>query len=71
MPDRKCLEKRLELFRELVDENRKDGAIIKHAASGGWSLTSKNVTANIARLRLKRYLSVMANQKLRYNYFGF
>lgn len=61
----------MELFRELVEENRKDGAIIKHAALRGWSLTSKNVTANIARLRLKRYLSVMANQKLRYNYFGF
>ena len=61
----------VELLREIADseENRKAGEIIKYA--GNWSITSKNVTHNIARLRLKRFLSVMANGKLRKKYFGF
>lgn len=36
-----------------------------------WDMVSKNVTQNIARLRLKRYLSVMANTKVRKNILGF
>ena len=32
-------------------------------------MVSKNVTQNIARLRLKRYLSVMANTKVRKKIF--
>lgn len=63
----------VELLRKLADakENRKAGEIIKHVRHGSWDITSKNVTQNIARLRLKRYLSVMANEKLRKKYFGF
>lgn len=61
----------VELLRKIADseENRKAGEIIKYASN--WSLASKNVTHNIGRLRLKRYLSVMANEKLRKRYFGF
>lgn len=61
----------VELLRSIADseENRKAGAIIKHATN--WSIMSKNVTHNVARLKLKRFLSVMANGKLRKKYFGF
>ena len=59
------------LLKKLADseEYRKAGEIIKYA--GGWELTSRNVTHNYARIRLKRYLSVMANRKLREKYFNF
>ena len=40
-------------------------------AKYSWDLTSRNVTHNAGRLRLKRYLAVMANKKLREKYFGF
>jgi hypothetical protein len=60
------------LFKELADsdEYKTDGAIIKYVKRN-WDMTSKNVTHNPARLKLKRYLSVMANGKLRNIYFGF
>lgn len=59
------------LLKQLADskEYRKAGEIIKYARR--WDMTSKNVTHNIARIRLKRYLSVMANRKLRNRYFDF
>lgn len=63
----------VELLKKLADseEYRKAGEIIKYVRISGWDITSKNVTHNYARIRLKRYLSVMANKKLREKYFGF
>ena len=63
----------LKLFRNLVDSDdyRKEGAIIKYANGRSWDITSRNVTHNEARIKLKRYLSVMANVDLRKKYFGF
>ena len=60
----------IELFQILVHENKEEGKIINHT-QGGWSSKSRNVTHNMARLRLKRYLSVMANPGLRKKYFSF
>lgn len=58
------------LFRDLAEENKPDAKIIE-MAKGSWTMTSRNVTHNIGRLQLKRYLSVMANPALRKQYFGF
>ncbi len=60
----------LALLRILYEENKEEGKVIKYA-KGEWDFVSKNVTQNIARLRLKRYLSVMANVKIREKYFNF
>ena len=60
----------LELLKEIADENKEEGKIIEKAKYS-WDLTSRNVTHNAGRLRLKRYLAVMANKKLREKYFGF
>ncbi len=60
----------LALLQILYEENKEEGKVIKYA-KGDWDLVSKNVTQNIARLRLKRYLSVMANVKMRKKYFHF
>lgn len=60
----------IELFRNLVEENKADGKIIE-LLNHNWTSTNRNVTHNIGRLRLKRYLSVMANPMLRKQYFGF
>lgn len=58
------------LLKMLHEENKEEGKIIEYV-KGSWNLASKNVTQNIARLRLKRYLSVMANAKVRKKYFNF
>lgn len=60
----------LALLKKLYEENKEEGKVIKYA-EGDWDWVSKNVTQNIARLRLKRYLSVMANDKMRKKYFNF
>ena len=60
----------LALLEMLYEENKEDGKVIEYA-KGSWDMVSKNVTQNIARLRLKRYMSVMANTKVRKKYFGF
>ena len=60
----------LALLQMLYEENKEEGKVIRYA-KGEWDLVSKNVTQNIARLRLKRYLSVMANVKMRKKYFDF
>lgn len=59
------------LLKKLADseEYRKFGDVIKYARR--WDMTSRNVTHNYAKIRLKRYLSVMANRKLREKYFEF
>ena len=60
----------LALLKMLYEENKEEGKVIEYAREE-WDSVSKNVTQNIARLRLKRYLSVMANVKLRKKYFNF
>ncbi len=60
----------VELFRVLAEENLDEGKIIEKS-NRNWEMENYNVTHNIARLRLKRYLSIMANQRLRMSYFGF
>lgn len=60
----------LELFRQLIEENREKGKLIEYARSS-WDITNRKITKNTGRLKLKRYLSVMANRKLREKYFGF
>ncbi|MDO4337963.1 MAG: hypothetical protein Q4C91_07725 [Eubacteriales bacterium] len=58
------------LLKMLHEENKEEGKIIEYVR-GNWDMGNKNVTQNIARLRLKRYLSVMTNRGLRKRYFGF
>ncbi len=60
----------VKLLKEIADENREEGKIIEKAKYA-WDITSRNVTHNAGRLKLKRYLSVMANRKLREKYFYF
>lgn len=60
----------VKLLKKLSDENREEGKIIEEAGRD-WDCTSRRVTHNVGRLRLKRYLSVMANGRLREKYFGF
>ena len=60
----------IRLFQKLMEDNREDGKIIEKARNK-WDMVSRNVTHNIGRLRLKRYLATMANVKLRKRYFGF
>ena len=63
-------ESSVELLKRISDENKEDGKIIEKAKYD-WDITSRNVTHNAGRLKLKRYLSVMANPGLRQKYFGF
>lgn len=58
------------LFKNLVEENKASGSIIEKMKPW-WEITSRNVTHNQGRMAVKRYLSVMANRKLRKKYFGF
>ena len=60
----------VKLLKEIADENREEGKIIEKAKYA-WDITNRNVTHNAGRLKLKRYLSVMANRRLREKYFGF
>ena len=60
----------VKLLKKIADENRKEGKIIEKAKYS-WDITSQNVIHNAGRLKLKRYLSIMANRKLREQYFEF
>lgn len=60
----------IRLLKIIADENRSEGKIIEKAKYD-WDITSRNVTHNAGRLKLKRYLSVMANRRLREKYFAF
>lgn len=60
----------VELLKKIADENKGEGKIIEKAKYS-LGITNRNVSHNIGRLRLKRYLAVMANKKLRKKYFGF
>ena len=68
--DRREYRAAIELFSRLCERSREKGKIIEKAHAD-WSITSRNVTHNTARMQLKRYLSVMANVGLREKYFGF
>ncbi|MCM1237731.1 MAG: hypothetical protein NC489_47315, partial [Ruminococcus flavefaciens] len=57
------------LFGKLVEEHKEEGKVI--ASVRDWSIESKNVTHNMGRITLKRYLGVIANRQLREKYFGF
>ena len=63
----------VKLYKKLADseEYKKAGEVIKYAKNKSWDMVSRNVTCNKARIRLKRYLSIMANKELRKKYFGF
>lgn len=57
------------LLRFLAKVNAEQGKIIEQCSS--WTTASKNITFNRGRVSIKQYLAVMANQKLREEYFGF
>lgn len=58
------------LFEKIIEDNKEEGCIIEFA-EGRWEMTSKNVTFNAGRVMIKRFLSFMANKKLRDIYFEF
>ncbi|MBR1814556.1 MAG: hypothetical protein IJ773_12145 [Lachnospiraceae bacterium] len=58
------------LIRKAAEENRKEGEAIRFL-TGSWELTSRRVTFNPGRVRMKQLMSVLANRKLREKYFGF
>ena len=60
----------VELLKRIADENKEEGKIIEKVKFN-WDITSRNVTHNAGRLKLKRYFSVMANSRLRKKYFDF
>lgn len=60
----------VKLFDKVVEDNKEKGRIIEKAGRS-WDITSKNVTFNEGRVTIKRFLSLMANKKLRSVYFGF
>ena len=60
----------IKLFEKVIEDNKEAGKIIEKARLS-WSVTSKNVTFNEGRVTIKRFLSFMANNMLRNQYFGF
>lgn len=60
----------LKLFSGVVNENKEAGKVIEYA-SRGWESRCRRVTHNAGRMKVKRFLAVMANRKLRETYFGF
>lgn len=62
----------IELLREIANDkdNQKAGKLIELVKSS-WDLTDGRITRNKGRLRMKRYMAVMANPRLREVYFGF
>ncbi len=60
----------VELYKELARENWEEGKILQKD-DRDWSGIGKSVRCNPGRTRLRRYLGVMANRKLRKRYFGF
>lgn len=59
----------VKLFEKILDDNWEAGKIIEKV--GRWEFASKNVTFNEGRVAVKRYLSLLANKRLRKKYFGF
>ena len=59
----------IELLKKLHEDNAASGAIIEKIRS--WDMGSKSVKCNSGRMNMKRYLSLLANAKLRIKYLGF
>lgn len=59
----------ISLLCKLYEDNAKDGEVIKLV--NNWELSSKNVKCNSGRMCIKRYLSLLANKKLRLKYLNF
>lgn len=60
----------VKLLERITDENKEEGKIVEKIKCS-WDMVNRNVTHNVGRLKLKRYLSVMANHRLRKKYFNF
>ena len=60
----------IELLRVLADENEEIGRMPENAERY-WSTLGDECIHNIGRLRIKRYLSLLANKKLRQKYLEF
>ena len=58
------------LLHELSEENKNEGNAIRYM-SHSWDMNSRKVTFNPGRIRIKRFMSVMANRELRSMYFNF
>lgn len=58
------------LLQEVAEDWKLTGKAIKHL-QGSWEMCSRKVTFNSGRVRMKRYLSIMANLQLRRKYFAF
>ena len=59
------------LLHELSEENKDEGNAIRYMSSHSWDMNSRKITFNPGRIRMKRFMSVMANKKLRRRYFNF
>ena len=59
----------IKVLRKQYDKNAKTAEVV--AKAGGWNLNNKNVTCNKGRMNMKRYLSLLANKKLRKKYLYF
>ncbi len=59
----------VKLLAKILDDNWETGKIIERV--GRWEFASKNVTFNEGRITVKRYLSLLANKKLRKKYLEF
>lgn len=59
----------IELLKKLHEDNAASGAIIEKLRN--WDMGSKSVKCNSGRMNMKRYLSLLANTKLRMEYLGF
>ena len=59
----------VEVLRKLYDDYAKSGKIIEKV--GNWSVGNKNVKCNRGRMKIKAYLSLLANKKLREQYLAF
>ena len=53
----------------LLKRYAKEGKVIEKC--GSWDIASKNIICNEGRMKIKQYLAVMANKKLREKFFGF
>ena len=58
------------LLHELSEKNKDEGNAIRYM-SHSWEMTSRKVTFNSGRIKIKRFMSVMANRELRKRYFNF
>ncbi|MBR2810526.1 MAG: hypothetical protein IKD69_04020 [Solobacterium sp.] len=68
--DKKPYTAAVSLLHQLSEENREEGAAMR-LEHFGWKVTSRKITFNPGRIRMKRFMSIMANRKLRQQYFGF